>query len=67
MGLASIFGFLCCCGAATTNKSAGPVTHSKWYSVATAPRDYPMEVINGTFFYKGQTVGDMIPSGGTLR
>ena len=26
-----------------------------------------MEVISGTFFYKGQDVGDIIPSGGTLR
>lgn len=48
------------------NKSAEPATHFKWYSVATAPRDYPMQVISGTFFYKGQNIGDMIPSGGTL-
>lgn len=66
MGLASIFSFLCSCGAATANKSAEPATHFKWYSVATAPRGYPMEVITGTFYYKGMDSGINIPSGGTL-
>ncbi len=42
-------------------------THFPWYAVATAPRDYPMEVTSGTFFYKGQEAGIPIPSGGTLR
>ena len=42
------------------------VTEFDWYAVATAPRDYPMEVINGTFFYKEQDYGVTIPSGGTL-
>lgn len=37
-----------------------------WYAVASAPSDYPMEVIQGTFFYKGQETGLSIPSGGTL-
>ncbi len=66
MGLFSFINFFSGCGAAM-NKEAKPVTHFKWYPVATAPRDYPMEVINGTFFYKGQNVGLAIPYGGTLR
>lgn len=67
MGLFSFFNLLTGCGATAMNKQTEPTTHFKWYSVATAPRDYPMEVINGTFFYKGQAVGHLIPSGGTLR
>lgn len=38
--LKKLFSFLCSCGAATTNKPTEPVTHFKWCSVATAPRDY---------------------------
>ncbi len=43
------------------------ITNFKWYAVATAPRGYPMEVIRGTFYYKGMDTGISIPSGGTLR
>ncbi len=67
LGLASFINLLTGCGGTSMNKSAEPATHFKWYSVATAPKDYPMEVISGTFFYRGRDVGDMIPSGGTLR
>lgn len=66
MGLFSLTHFFTGCGGTAMNKSAEPATNFKWYSVATAPRDYPMQVISGTFFYKGQNIGDMIPSGGTL-
>jgi len=66
MGLVSIFSFFSGCGAAAMNKEAKPVTNFKWYAVATAPRGYPMKVINGTFYYKGQDVGAYIPSGGTI-
>lgn len=67
MVLMSIFSCLFGCGGESAEKETKERNHFKWYSVATAPRDYPMEVISGTFFYKGQDVGDIIPSGGTLR
>src|SRR4051812_12186437 len=66
MGLASIFSFFFGCDVDATNKDAKPVTNFNWYSVATALRDYPMEVIGGTFYYKDQNAGNNIPSGGTL-
>lgn len=65
--LISLINFISGCGAATMSKDAKQVTNFKWYAVATAPRDYPMEVISGTFFYKGMNTGISIPSGGTLR
>ena len=38
-----------------------------WYSTECAPKKYPMEIISGTFIYKGeQEHGLYIPSGGTL-
>ena len=66
IGLFSFINFFSGCGAAAMNKDPKQATHFKWYAVATAPREYPMEIINGTFFYKGQDVGIDIPSGGTL-
>src|SRR5690606_32305877 len=54
-----------CGGAAMSNEKE--MTIFEWYAVATAPRDYPMEVINGTFYYKGQDAGLWIPSGGTIH
>ncbi len=63
MGLLSFISFLSGCDGVTMNKE---VTNFEWYAVATAPRDYPMEVTGGTFFYKGQDRGVYIPSGGTL-
>lgn len=66
IGLASILSFITASGGATMDKNSNSKTHFKWYSVATAPRDYPMEIIDGTFFYKGQDVGDQIPRGETL-
>lgn len=67
--LASLAGFISllsgCGGAAMSNEKE--MTKFEWYAVATAPRDYPMEVINGTFYYKGQESGLWIPSGGTLN
>src|SRR5690606_20888049 len=65
--LSSLAGFISVlsgCGGETMSKE---VTEFDWYAVATAPRDYPMEVINGTFYYKGQESGLWIPSGGTLN
>src|SRR5690554_6267630 len=62
-GLAGCVGVLSGCGGEVMSKE---VTEFDWYAVATAPRDYPMEVVNGTFFYKGQDYGVTIPSGGTL-
>ena len=66
IALLSLVFFFNGCGAATMNKDAKQ-THFKWYAVATAPRGYPMEVISGTFFYKGMNSGVPIPSGGTLK
>lgn len=62
IGLTSIVTFFCGCGEATMSKN----TNFKWYAVATAPREYPMEIISGTFFCKGMETGIPIPSGGTL-
>ena len=45
------------------NKNA---TEFKWHATESAPEHYPMEIIRGTFFYKGQSSGLYIPSGGTL-
>lgn len=66
-GIVSFLNFFSGCGSAAMNKDVKEVTEFKWYAVATAPRDYPMEVINGTFYYKGQDHGVSIPSGGTLN
>jgi hypothetical protein len=65
-GLAVLINFFSGCGGAAMSKEVKQVTEFKWYAVATAPRDYPMEVINGTFYYKGEDHGTSIPSGGTL-
>lgn len=65
MGLLSFFSFLNGCGA--MNKDASKVTNFRWYAVATAPRDYPMKVISGTFYFKGENSGIGIPSGGTIH
>ena len=62
-GLAGFISVLSGCGGEAMSKE---VTEFDWYAVATAPRYYPMEVVNGTFFYKGQDYGVTIPSGGTL-
>lgn len=67
MGLLSLINFFTGCGAASMNNDIKSATQFKWYPVATAPVDYPMEVISGTFFFKEQNVGLPIPSGGTLR
>lgn len=42
-------------------------TEFKWYATESAPEHYPMEIRQGTFFYKGQKQGLYIPSGGTLN
>lgn len=41
-------------------------TEFDWYATESSPRLYPMEIIEGTFYYKGQNTGRYIPSGGTL-
>lgn len=41
-------------------------TKFDWYATESAPKLYPMEIIRGTFFYKDQTEGLYIPSGGTI-
>jgi len=41
-------------------------TEFKWHSTESAPEHYPMEIRQGTFYYKGEDNGLYIPSGGTL-
>ena len=41
-------------------------TKFDWRATESAPKHYPMEIIKGTFIYKGSTQGLYIPSGGTL-
>jgi len=38
-----------------------------WRATESAPKHYPMEIIKGTFIFKGSTQGVYIPSGGTLK
>lgn len=66
IGLFSFLNFFTGCGATDMNTDAKQVTNFKWYVVATAPREYPMEVSRGTFYCKGMNMGITIPSGGTL-
>ena len=43
-------------------------TKFEWGATENAPRPYPMEIIEGTFFYHGESdQGLYIPYGGTLR
>lgn len=42
------------------------VTTFDWIAAESAPKHYPMEIIQGTFLYKGEDQGLYIPSGGTL-
>ena len=43
------------------------ITKFEWDATESAPEHYPMEIIKGTFIYKGETErGLYIPSGGTL-
>ena len=37
-----------------------------WLATESAPSHYPMQIINGDFFYHGQGGSKYIPSGGTL-
>ena len=53
--------FLTSCGDAM-NKA----TEFEWHATESAPEHYPMEIRQGTFYYKGQDQGLYIPSGGTL-
>ncbi len=49
------------------NAMSNNVTKFEWDATESAPEHYPMEIINGTFIYKGESErGLYIPSGGTL-
>jgi len=50
------------CGHAMSNND----TKFDWRATESAPQHYPMEIIKGTFIYKGSTQGLYIPGGGTL-
>ena len=40
----------------------------EWSATENAPKHYPMEIIQGTFYYKGEKdLGLYIPGGGTLK
>ncbi len=41
-------------------------TEFDWHATESAPQHYPMQIIRGTFYYKGEDNGLYIPSGGTL-
>jgi len=48
------------------NAMSNNYTKFDWRATESAPQHYPMEIIRGTFIYKGSTQGIYIPSGGTL-
>jgi hypothetical protein len=61
--LTLIFFFLTGCA---TNMNKNPIKFS-WDASESAPLHYPMEIIKGTFIYKGEsTTGLYIPDGGTI-
>ncbi len=62
-GLTSFCLLLTSCGGAMSKNA----TEFDWHATEAAPRHYPMEIIQGTFFYKDQDHGLYIPSGGTLH
>lgn len=62
VGLAGFFCLIPSCGASMKN-----ATEFEWHATESAPAHYPMEIIRGTFFYKGQNQGLYIPNGGTLN
>ena len=61
-GLVSFCVFLTSCGNAMSKNA----TEFYWNATEAAPAHYPMEIIRGTFYYKGLDHGLYIPSGGTL-
>lgn len=42
------------------------MTEFTWSATESAPKDFPMEIIKGTFLFKGEEHGLYIPDGGTL-
>lgn len=62
-GLTGLCLFLTSCGGGMSKNA----TEFDWHATEAAPRHYPMEIIQGTFFYKDQDHGLYIPSGGTLH
>ena len=49
-----------------TNAMSKDITKFDWLSTESAPKHYPMKIIEGTFFYHGgDGTGSYIPSGGT--
>ncbi len=54
-------------GCVRSERMSNNVTKFEWDATESAPKHYPMEIINGTFIYKGESErGLYIPSGGTL-
>lgn len=65
--VAGLMSLISGCGGDAMSKDIKEQTTFDWFAVATAPRDYPMEVISGTFYYQGVDYGLDIPAGGTLN
>lgn len=63
MGLFSFLNLFSGCDAAAINKNA---TEFDWYASDSGPKNYPMEIIRGSFIYKGKSDGLYIPNGRTL-
>lgn len=59
--ITSAFVFLTGCGG-TMNE-----TEFDWHATESGPEHYPMEIRQGTFFYKGMDHGLYIPDGATLH
>jgi hypothetical protein len=68
--LAIIFLLLISCDKPTSDNIPMSENNTKfeWDATESAPKHYPMEIIRGTFIYRGEKeLGLYIPSGGTLR
>jgi hypothetical protein len=61
--ITSLFVFLTGCGNAM-NKNA---TEFEWHATDSAPKGYPMEIRQGSFFYHDKSGSLYIPTGATLR
>ena len=54
-------------GCTTSEQKKNNDTKFEWDATESAPEHYPMEIINGTFIFKGEAeLGLYIPSGSTL-
>lgn len=60
-------GLLFFCLSGCSNSMNNKTEKFDWSTTESAPNDYPMRIIRGTFIYRGeQSNGLYVPSGGTL-